>query len=279
MNNMQIVEKLLLKELDRCKNLHYRFAKRLGRLASSPVMEVLSYTEKNGVKYYSEVWYEEGERNSLYLGTDDNAEVRHIKEKHFLRKAVKDLEKKIKTIEGCIKKLSLFSSADINECLPKTYRLKEEQLNEIEGPTEEEDWYKSALRVKAFRDKEYGIRYAEGRKHTTKDGIKMRSKSEVSIGNEFLARGKKYIYELPVFIGGVLLHPDFAFFSERFGRMMFWEHVGILGDEGYMEDFSQRMDTYTKGGMVPCVDVIFTFDDIDGNLDTRLIQRLLDEYA
>lgn len=45
-----------------------------------------------------------------------------------------------------------------------------------------------------------------------------------------------------------------------------------------MENFVKNISTYIYGGYVPCVDVVFTFDTIAGDLDTRTIDAIIDEY-
>ena len=277
MGRIQTKNITLAEETARCKALHYRFAKRLSRIAISPGFETLSYTVKNGKKYYSEVWFEDGARKTKYYGAEENPEVRLIQEKHFLKKALAELDRhmeKLKVLEG----LSRFECSKINDRLPKAYRMSEAHLKELEGPDEEERWYAYASAEKEEIERRQGVWYQGDRRHTAKDGTKMRSKSEVSIANEFFERGKPYIYEFPRDVGPFTLHPDFTFYSNRYGRVIHWEHAGLLGDPGYMEDFSRRVDTYISIGLVPCVDVIFTFDNINGDIDTRLIERLLDEY-
>ena len=263
--------------MERCSSLHYRFARRLSRISASPVMEVLSFSERKGKKYYTELWIEDGERKHRYLGTEDNEDVRLIQEKHFLNKALTELDRHMKKLKK-LETVGRFDCKRINEELPKAYRMSEEHLKEVEGPGEEERWYADAIAEKAVKDRKYGIRYEGDRRHTAKDGTRMRSKSEVSIANEFIERGKPYIYEMPVSVNHYLIHPDFSFYSNRFGRLIYWEHAGMLGDAKYMQDYSERVDLYIRGGFIPGIDVIFTFDTIRGDLDTRLIKRLLDEY-
>ena len=278
MNSIERAEDRILNEIKRCNELHYRFAKRLSRIATQPVYESLDSTTRNGKTYYSELWIEDGVRRRHYLGGEDVPEVKVIKEKHFLSKALKMLEKHKQKLEKSIEKLTEFSCSDVNDSLPKVYRLTAEHLKELEGLTQEEKWYKAALKDKALLDKQNGITHESGLKHKANDGTLLRSKSEVAIYNEFLSRAKPCIYEMPTHIHPYLLHPDFTFYSNRYDRVIIWEHAGMLGDPDYMQSFSERTDKYIRAGYTPCVDVIFTFDTMTGDLDAGMIKRLLDEY-
>ncbi len=278
MNNMQTAEQCITFEINKCKELHFRLAKRLSHIAITPVFEKMAYSKKNGRKYYSEVWIEDGKQKSLYLGGEDNSDVKKIKEKHFLKEAIVKLERHISKLENCKYTIEPFNYIEINEKLPKVYQLTPEHLKQVIGPTPEEKWYKKALKEKAEMDAAYGISYETELSHTAKDGTRTRSKSEVAIANEFFGRGKPCIYEMPTHVEPFILHPDFTFYSNRYNKVIMWEHAGMLGDADYMQSFSERTDHYIRAGFLPCVDVIFSFDTMLGDLDSSEIKRLLDEY-
>lgn len=278
MNNMHKMEMWMDNELRTCKDLHYRLSRKLSRHGGSAADGRLTCSVKKGNKYYAEVWVENGEKKTRYLGREDNQEVLAIKEKHFLKKALSVLGERIQLIESGTEKLRMVDFREINESLPKVYRMTPEQLKDIAGPDAEEKWYRRALREKEIIDKRHGIIYSSGKVHTAKDGTRMRSKSEVSIANELINREIPYIYEMPVKVGNIWMHPDIMFYSFSRMKPMIWEHAGMLGDSKYMEDFARKTDTYIKGGLVPCVDIIFSFDKVNGWIDSRQIDAIIDEY-
>ena len=278
MDQLHMAADCIERELNKYKKLHYRFAKHLTRIARTPVFEKMNTTEKNGKVYYSEFWREAGKRKSKYLGGENNPDVKAIKEKYFLRAALKKLETHISNLEKSKNLAEPFDCAEINSELPKVYRLTTEHLKQVEGPTPEEAWYDAAMKEKVQLDSFYGISYENDLTHRAKDGTMVRSKSEVTISNEFADRGKPYIYEMPTHIGPFLMHPDFTFYSNRFGRVFMWEHAGKLGDSDYMASFSERMDRYIRAGYIPCVDIIFTFDTVLGDIDSEMIKAFLDDF-
>ena len=278
MNNLDRAELWIENEIKSYKDTHRRLSKRLGALTHSINDERLSYCVKNGSRYFSEVWVEDGVRKSRYLGPEDDREVLEIQEKRFIRKALPVLERKIRMLEAGVNEIGAIDFLKLNESMPKVYRLPDAQVKKIIGPDAEEKWYAKAVKEKAADDERFGISRPQDLIHTAKDGTKTRSKSEMAIANELINRGIPYLYEKPTSVRNYLLHPDFTFYSYSRMKPMIWEHAGMMGDEGYRRSFEERMDLYMRGGLVPCVDVIITFDTTDGRLDARVIDAIIDEY-
>ena len=273
-----IVDRWVDQELKRCKSLHYRYARRLKVLSDSGVLTAIRYTEKNGELYYSEFWTEEGVRKTRYLGKSASKEVLEAKERRFLEKALKVLDKHTDRLIKFAGSFGRFDPSEINDALPIAYRFSDEELRTVAGTDEESEWYLKAMRLKEESERKLSDYFKNGRKHTAKDGTIVRSKSELSIANALIDRGIKYFYELPLTIKGVPVHPDFTFYSFSRGKVMYWEHAGMLGSEEYRASFADRVSQYIKGGYVPGVDVIFTFDTSDGSLDAGIIEAVIDEY-
>ena len=273
-----IVDLWVEQELKRCKSLHYKYARRLKVLSDSGVLTAIRYTEKNGELYYSETWTEEGVRKTRYLGKSNSKEVREAKERRFLEKALKTLDKHTDRLCRFADDFGRFDPSEVNAALPIAYRFSEEELDTVAGANEESAWYRDALRLKESSERRLSDYFKNGRKHRAKDGTMVRSKSEMSIANALADRGIKYIYELPLIIKGIPIHPDFTFYSFSRGKVIYWEHVGMLGEEEYRAGFAERVSKYIEGGFVPGVDVIFTFDTADGTLDTGIIEAVIDEY-
>lgn len=271
-------EAWILDEKTRIKGLHYKYSRRLGKLSEKDIpkwIRALEVTEKKN--YYFEIWYENGIKKSRYLGKEDIPVVQLVKEKRFLEEALAEIKKNEAFLEKCEKSLKRFDAERINESLPKSYRLSNEGLARVAGMSEEDQWYSEALKKKEREEKQRGYpRY--GKIHVAKDGTCVQSKSELTIANLLIDRGIKYVYEMPMWIGGMKLHPDFVFYSHSRRKPIIWEHAGMLENDAYRRDFAERLDMYQSSGYAPCVDVIFSFDMADGGVDTRQLNKLIDEY-
>lgn len=274
----KIVGKWIEEELRRCKSLHYRYARRLKVLSESGTPPAIIYTEKNGELYYSESWTEDGVRKTRYLGKASSPDVREAKERRFFETALKALDKHVDGLDRFAAAFTRFEPSEVNGALPRAYRLSNEELERIAGADEGDDWYRVAMKIKEHSERSLSEQFKAGRKHRAKDGTMTRSKSELSIANALIDRDIKYFFELPLTIGRQTIHPDFTFYSYSRGKVMYWEHAGMLGDEGYRKEFAERVSMYIAGGYVPCVDVIFTFDTSDGCLDASMIEAVIDDY-
>lgn len=89
-------------------------------------------------------------------------------------------------------------------------------------------------------------KYHLNRIYRTIDGNMVRSKSEVIICDLLAKSGLKYEYErLLEYEPGKVINPDFTIFLDD-GRELYWEHIGMLGNEKYSEGWSSKMDIYEE---------------------------------
>ena len=89
-------------------------------------------------------------------------------------------------------------------------------------------------------------KYHLNRIYKSVDGNQVRSKSEVIICDLLAKSGLKYEYErLIEYEPGKVINPDFTITLDD-GKKLFWEHIGMLGNEKYSEDWSNKMDIYEK---------------------------------
>jgi ATP-dependent DNA helicase RecQ len=89
-------------------------------------------------------------------------------------------------------------------------------------------------------------KYQLNRIYTTADGNKVRSKSEVIICNLLYEAGIKYKYEeLLEYESGKVINPDFTIYLPN-KKKLFWEHIGMLGNEEYDANWLKKLDIYNK---------------------------------
>lgn len=89
-------------------------------------------------------------------------------------------------------------------------------------------------------------KYHLNRIYKTVDGNQVRSKSEVIICDLLAKSGIRYEYErLLEYEPGKVINPDFTLYLDD-DRVFYWEHIGMLGNEKYSEDWSFKLDIYEK---------------------------------
>lgn len=79
--------------------------------------------------------------------------------------------------------------------------------------------------------------------YSTQKGDMVRSKSEVIIANQLYHNGLKYTYEKDLEYAGGKLRPDFTVVTPN-GKIIYWEHLGLLGTEEYDCSWSRKKRIY-----------------------------------
>ncbi len=125
--------------------------------------------------------------------------------------------------------------------------------------------------------------HPEHKRFQTEQGEVVRSKSEALIAN-LLYNHKDvllYKYERPLELevnGRIkVLHPDFTILNVKTGRVVYWEHVGLLDDPRYANDFVWKMNAFANNGFKLGKDVVASFETEDEPLDMVLIRKMVDE--
>jgi len=110
----------------------------------------------------------------------------------------------------------------------------------------------------------------ENKIHVTSRGLKVRSKSELIICENLYANNVEFRYEQILKIGDRTFAPDFTI-KRKDGKIIYWEHCGLVENEGYMASHRNKIRTYEGAGIVPWDNLIVTYDNPDGTLNIRII--------
>lgn len=89
-------------------------------------------------------------------------------------------------------------------------------------------------------------KYHLNRIYKTEDGNNVRSKSEVIICEQLAKAGIRYKYEEPLeYKSGKYISPDFTLYLDD-GGIYYWEHVGMLGNEDYDDNWTKKLRIYNE---------------------------------
>jgi ATP-dependent exoDNAse (exonuclease V) alpha subunit len=91
----------------------------------------------------------------------------------------------------------------------------------------------------------------EGLIHLTSKGVAVRSMSELAVAEALTAAGVAFEYEKPLTLGGQTRYPDFTIDDEISGRTIYWEHLGMLNNEGYRKSWEKKLAWYHSNGVLP----------------------------
>ena len=113
----------------------------------------------------------------------------------------------------------------------------------------------------------------------TSTGVRVRSKSEVIIAEALNRAGIPFRYEYPTSIKGWgTLYPDFTCLNTTSREEIIWEHFGLMNDPRYRNTYQRKMAAFAAAGYLPYINLITTFDDANGNIDSRLIEKLVKDF-
>ena len=111
--------------------------------------------------------------------------------------------------------------------------------------------------------------------HRTIRGELVRSKSEVIIADCLHYNKLDYEYEPELILEGRVKRPDFKVVDSDTGDTWYWEHCGMMTDPKYVKRWEAKKKFYEKNGIKEGKNLIVTYDDENGGLDSGAIDDLI----
>ena len=88
----------------------------------------------------------------------------------------------------------------------------------------------------------------------------LRSKSEVFIDQALFMNNIPYRYECKLVLNGNNIYPDFTLLHPVTGKILYWEHFGMMDDFKYAQKALNKIELYNRAGIIPGIDLIMTFE-------------------
>lgn len=120
--------------------------------------------------------------------------------------------------------------------------------------------------------------YPEKLQVRSADGTIVRSKSESLIASELAANGIPYRYECALEIEGQVYFPDFTIRHPSSGRILIWEHFGMIDHEEYLESTLKKLRVYFRNGLIPGINFIMTFETRQAPLGYDIVFNVIRDY-
>lgn len=125
---------------------------------------------------------------------------------------------------------------------------------------------------------EQNPQHPEGLKFKTSSGIVVRSKSEAMIVHMLEKYHIPFRYECAHEFDHHTVYPDFTIRSPKTGRIIIWEHFGLMDDSNYRENALFKMHRYTANHFIPGDNLICTYETKDHPLTDEIIERMILAY-
>lgn len=258
--NGEIVERItfLKRQRDKLESIVDKFPE--GNLHVAPGKT------KNSFRYYNRI--SPHDKDGIYLRESDDNLKRKLALKKYVVAACKNISKEID-------KLKKIQKMNLSDSIIDTYIGMNPGIQKLIDPITVDD----ATYIKKWQDAKYeGLTFLpkDTTEYYTDIGERVRSKSEISIANQLLKNGIPYKYECPIVrANGEKLYPDFTILDVKRRRVVYWEHLGKMGDIGYVSRNLWKLDEYKKIGIYLGINLFVTYESEIAPLGTNDIIRTI----
>lgn len=191
--------------------------------------------------------------------------IKKLARKKYLETEIEILAKDISAINLSINKYIDPTADNVLSRLPDRYKKLPEKYffsNEVAWAEDVQKWL-----AEPFEQSTYELHL---KNKTTSRGIKVRTKSEVIISEKLEIFMLPHRYEQMLYIENYSFSPDFTILTKK--GLYYWEHAGKVHDPRYLKKHKWKLGMYERAGIVPWKNLIVTYDDEDGGIDTRIIE-------
>lgn len=206
----------------------------------------------------------------IYLGKD-NQEINQLKARRLLTEATRKMEVNEALMRQFLLEYQDVSLDSIEVSLSKAYKSDDGEAFSIINETNYKNWGEQEYQ----RD----TKYPETLVHRTLKGDYVRSKSEVIIANCYYLKDIQYRSEEVTKVGKYFFAPDFKILVPGKRKIKLHEHFGMMHDSEYREKALWKISVYIENGYRPYEDIIFTFDNLDGNIDAKNLDVLITSFC
>ena len=210
------------------------------------------------------------EKPGTYISCNNQSLPARLAQKDYDIKLLEVLKQQQKTIDRFLKDFDPDAAKQVYEKLNSTRKL----LVTPEFISDEE-YVKRWMSVPYTRPpfKENTPEY-----YTAK-GERVRSKSEILIADALFRHNIPYRCEFPVYSGGVIYAaPDFNCMNVRLRKEYYWEHLGKMGDEEYMDNNKDKLDKYALEPDFDETKLIITMETGNKPLNTKVVEEKIRKY-
>ncbi len=233
----------------------------------SPTGSLKTVHRKNRNEYYLK---KPGDNKYVYLPKNRLGMAASAAQHDYDKKVLKIAKTQLRLVSSLIRSLK---SEDIDGAYKDSPEARRILIHPVR-PSDEEfrrEWLKQESCTLGFEpnDPEY----------YTKNGERVRSKSEIFIANTLLGMDVAYLFECRInLIGYGTVYPDFMVLDIKNRRTIIWEHLGRMDDPSYVEKNLRKINAYLKNGYIIGETLILTFESASQPISTLHIENLVEHY-
>lgn len=220
------------------------------------------------VQYYHRV--DPKDFNGVYIPQKNIGLARKLAQKDYDEKLLVCIEKELKALEKYLTSVPTIFPEEIYGTLHEARR---KLICPIREPEEE---YVSNWQNTEYSGKDFDVFTP---KLYTAKGERVRSKSEVIIADSLNRAGIPYRYECPLYVEGWgTVYPDFTVLNVGERKEIYWEHLGMMDDQEYMERALEKINIYAQNGILSGKNLILTYETAKVPLNQKIVQIMIEQY-
>ncbi len=212
-------------------------------------------------------------KKKIYLGKDRESDLSKLSVKLYKENLLKATKEEIKVLEGVLKQYNELEDNKIED----VYSLLPAELKKHVIP----DSFTDEGFARLWSEQSFTqAKRTDSHKFKINDKAIVRSKSEFMIAELLEKNGIPYRYEELLVLNPAMrlfYFPDFTILNKRTRKIIYWEHLGKLGDEDYCKDNIQKLEDYADYGILQGRNLILTYECSGKPLTTKTIETLIKE--
>ncbi len=213
-----------------------------------------------------------------YIKKEDLNIVNDMKLARFVAETEKRLNANILLQEKFLAAYRPADFASVNALLPKAYQFHFDERMPYEGRIRKKGSY-TPKGVKPWLRQSENPYIRENLIHKTSFGLLVRSKGELMLAESFFSAGVEFVYEKALVLHDrhgrpITVYPDFTIYLAN-GKILYWEHKGMFGDDVYFLRDREKMQLYYLNDIYQPKNLIVTCDGPDGGFDSEEVGRII----
>ncbi len=223
----------------------------------------------NGHDYYLQRTREDGRYQYHYLGAEELKTVSALADKSFFRSYRKIL---IQNYKAVVRFLQSYSEAPQFAALGKLSSRKGEVLARSFLPKDENQrlWMLEPYERSTYREELLTVE--------TKQGFRVRTKSECMIADSLGVNHIANRYECKLVLKNRIVYPDFTILHPDTNEVYYWEHFGMMDNQDYLEQSMLKLIAYADSGIFPEDRLIITMETRSNPLSSRIVQETIERH-
>ena len=208
--------------------------------------------------------------NGVYLREKELNLAKRLAQKDYDKRILSSIEKELQAIR---KYFASYPCINAEEIYGQLHKSRQELIKPI---VEKEEQYICNWQSEKYQGKEFDEMTPE---IYTAKGERVRSKSEVIIADLLNREGIPYRYECPVRLKGWgWVYPDFTVLHVGKRKEIYWEHLGMMDDSGYVENALQKIALYEQNGIFPGKNLILTYETKKNPINQKIVKMMIQQY-